>query len=149
MRGTMNKFLIIGLLTLMLGVGGWCCLLGTPLEERFPVGVIFTVVLLLLFVALSMLFYTSISDTRARAHILAALRSKTQDEDSHVRSEAVKELANLDLVRATHHYKHDELDSLLIEKLEDESPDVRAEAVEGIGKVEAELEHPSQTFFSE
>jgi len=75
--------------------------------------------------------------------VLAALRfTLKRDNNAHVRSEAAKGLAKLDVEESALHQEHEELDDILVSTLQgeqrDRSPLVRSAVVGGLSELELE-----------
>ena len=135
----MDNFLLGGALALFLGLWGLFCFFIIPPEERFFAGLVVTVVLMGLFVALSVFLYKRPSYAKQR--VFATLLSELWDLNPLVRSQAVEELVKLALERSSHGFEHDEIDQVLISALKHEvDPDVRANLVEGLTELEIDLE---------
>jgi hypothetical protein len=80
--------------------------------------------------------------TNAPSRVIAALiTTLKRDDDPRVRAKAAEGLAELDAEESLHHFKHKELDEVLISSLKDTDPRVRAKVAEGLAYVEVEDLH--------
>ena len=110
--------------------------MGDPGLPTYFVGMFATAV----FIGMSVVFTSSLRTRGVSPNVLDALLFALQrDPDPRVRAKAAKGLAELDVEQSSHHYEHNELDTILASTLrQDPDPRVRAEVAKGLADLELE-----------